>query len=269
MKYRRTGSLPQPLGIQRPEVIYQILRRRGEYIGGDDTARALWYPAETVRAEGYDTPITGWRGRHVNTLRLWSARANDPIHLYAFNQGDFLGAMAARAQAEAISKVLYPSDATPSGQELRLRQEYFFTSASLQDLLARHLAEHDSLSSLPEHVAIQLNDTHPAIAVAELMRLLVDEHECSWNESWRITTSTLNYAPHLAAGGAGNAGRWADQPALAAADADHLRHQLGSSQAAEQSGVFDPAKLAAVSLIRRMATSACAWSTSLSSVRIK
>ncbi len=187
-----------PWEFERCEVTYPI-RFGGmvEYIGGDDdTARGLWYAAETVLAVAYDTPITGWRGRHVNTLRLWSARSPDPIQLYAFNQGDYVGAMAARDRAEAISRVLYPSDATLSGQELRLRQEFFFTSASLQDLVRRHVAEHGYLSSLPEHAAIQLNDTHPAIAVAELMRILVDERELSWAEAWRITTGTLNYTNH-------------------------------------------------------------------------
>jgi starch phosphorylase len=187
-----------PWEFERCEVTYPI-RFGGmvEYIGGDDdTARGLWYAAETVLAVAYDTPVTGWRGRHVNTLRLWSARSPDPIQLCAFNQGDYVGAMAARDRAEAISRVLYPSDATLSGQELRLRQEFFFTSASLQDLVRRHVAEHGSLTSLPEHAAIQLNDTHPAIAVAELMRILVDERELSWAEAWRITTNTLNYTNH-------------------------------------------------------------------------
>jgi starch phosphorylase len=242
-----------PWEFERPEAIYQIgFGGAVEYIGGDaDTARALWYPAETVRAEAYDTPITGWRGRHINTLRLWSARANDPIHLYAFNQGDFLGAMAAKAKAEAISKVLYPSDATPSGQELRLRQEYFFTSASLQDLVRRHLAQFDSLSSLPDHVAIQLNDTHPAIAVAELMRLLVDEHEVSWNEAWRITTNTLNYTNHTLLPEALESwpvelmGRLLPRlmQIIYVINWNHLKD-------AEQANVFDPARIAAISLIQ-------------------
>ncbi len=206
-------------------------------MGGDErTARAVWYPAEFIRAVAYDTPITGWRGRHVNTLRLWSARASDPIHLYAFNQGDFVGAMAARARAEAISSVLYPSDATPNGQELRLRQEYFFTSASLQDLLQRHLAEHGDLTSLPEHAAIQLNDTHPAIAVAELMRLLVDEHEFSWPDAWRDHQQHAElHQSHAVAGGAGELAGGTDEPAAAAAYADHLPDQFlapGRSQAA-------------------------------------
>jgi glycogen phosphorylase len=132
----------------------------------------------------------------VNTLRLWSARATVPVHLAAFNTGDIVGATATRAQAEAISRVLYPSDATPAGQELRLRQEYFFTSASLQDIVRRHLQQYDDLESLPEHVAIQLNDTHPAIAVAELMRILIDEWDFRWNDAWRITNATLSYTNH-------------------------------------------------------------------------
>ncbi len=168
-----------------------------EYIGGDEaTARAIWYPGETVLALAYDTPIAGWRGQHVNSLRLWSARAADPIHLSAFNNGDHVGALAARTRAEAISRVLYPNDATLEGQELRLRQEYFFTSASLQDLVRRHLAEFGSLESLSDHAAIQLNDTHPAIAVAELMRILIDEHDFSWQSAWTTTRATLSYTNH-------------------------------------------------------------------------
>ena len=187
-----------PWEFDRQEIVYPIgFGGLVEYIGGDaTTARGVWYPAETVHAIAYDTPVVGWRGRHVNTLRLWSARTTEPIHLQAFNQGDYVGALAARAQAEAISRVLYPSDATPAGQELRLRQEFFFTSASLQDIVRRHLAQYGDLGSLPDHAAIQLNDTHPAIGVAELMRLLVDEQEVSWADAWRITTGTLNYTNH-------------------------------------------------------------------------
>src|SRR3569623_1152856 len=143
-----------------------------------------------------DTPVAGWRGRHVNALRLWSARIAAPIQLATFNKGDYVGAVAARARAEAISRVLYPNDATPEGQELRLRQEYFFTAASLQDIVRRHLDEFGTLESLPDHAAVQLNDTHPAIAVAELMRILVDDHACTWEAAWRITKSTLNYTNH-------------------------------------------------------------------------
>ncbi len=188
-----------PWEFERLEAEYSI-RFGGtvEYIGGGagGTARGLWYPDERVLAIAHDTPVVGWRGRHVNALRLWSARSTTPVHLSAFNQGDFVGATAPRAHAEAISRVLYPSDATPLGQELRLRQEYFFTSASLQDIVRRHLAQFDDLASLPEHTAIQLNDTHPAIAVAELMRILVDEHDYSWDDAWRITNATLGYTNH-------------------------------------------------------------------------
>ncbi len=187
-----------PWEFERLETEYSI-RFGGnvEYVGGSgDTARGLWYPAERVLAVAHDTPITGWRGRHVNTLRLWSARSTTPVHLGTFNDGDVVGATAPRMQAEAISRVLYPSDATPAGQELRVRQEYFFTSASLQDIVRRHLQEFDNLDSLPSHVAIQLNDTHPAIAVAELMRILVDEHDHSWDDAWRITKATLSYTNH-------------------------------------------------------------------------
>jgi starch phosphorylase len=191
-------STVNPWEFERPEVVYPVCFGGAiEYIGGDETtARGLWYPGERVLAVAYDTPVAGWRGRHVNTLRLWSSRATDPIHLHRFNQGDHLGAQEARAMAEAITRVLYPGDVSAAGQELRLRQEFFFTSASLQDLLRRHLQQYESVSSLPDHAAIQLNDTHPAIAVAELMRLLIDEHECSWAEAWRITQATLSYTNH-------------------------------------------------------------------------
>jgi glycogen phosphorylase len=168
-----------------------------EYLGGDQaTARAVWYPEEIVLAVPYDTPITGWRGRHVNPLRLWSARAPSPIQLTALDRGDVVGATAERTQAETISRVLYPNDATPVGQELRLRQEYFFTSASLQDITRRHFDEFGTLASLAEHAAVQLNDTHPAIAVAELMRILVDEHNFDWTKAWKITRATLSYTNH-------------------------------------------------------------------------
>ena len=163
---------------------------------GSQTGKAVWNPAERVLAVAFDTPLAGWRGRHVNTLRLWSARAPRPLHLSTFNRGDYVGAMASSARAEAISRVLYPSDATASGQELRLRQEYFFTSASLQDIVQRHLRRFDNLQDLHHHAAIQLNDTHPAVAVAELMRILVDEHDVEWGQAWSITRATLGYTNH-------------------------------------------------------------------------
>jgi starch phosphorylase len=163
----------------------------------DGAERHVWRPAETVDAVAYDTPVIGWRGHYANTLRLWSARAADPLRLDAFNRGDHIRALEPRDRANAISQVLYPSDETPAGQELRLRQEYFFTSASLQDLVLRHMRQQNGdIRLLPDKAAIQLNDTHPAIAVAELMRILIDLHELPWEEAWHITTATISYTNH-------------------------------------------------------------------------
>ncbi|MDN7140416.1 glycogen/starch/alpha-glucan phosphorylase [Pseudomonas sp. JQ170] len=187
-----------PWEFERAEVIYPI-----SFGGSVETVhdangqqRQVWWPAETVRAVAYDTPVVGWRGSSVNTLRLWRARALEELHLERFNAGDHLGAVAEVARAESISRVLYPADSTEAGQELRLRQEYFFVCASLQDLLRRHLNMHDSLLNLHESAAIQLNDTHPSIAVAELMRLLVDQHEVPWDTAWQLTVDTLAYTNH-------------------------------------------------------------------------
>jgi starch phosphorylase len=158
--------------------------------------RYVWHPAEVVAAVAYDTPVVGWRGNYANTLRLWSAWATDPLRLDAFNRGDHIGAVASQAHANAISQVLYPGDGSPAGQELRLRQEYFFSAASLQNLLARHIRQHGDIRTLADKAAIQLNDTHPAIAIAELMRLLLDEHNLPWNAAWQITTGTFSYTNH-------------------------------------------------------------------------
>ncbi|MFZ6761491.1 glycogen/starch/alpha-glucan phosphorylase [Pseudoroseomonas sp. WGS1072] len=191
-------SLGNPWEFERSNIIYDI--GFGGHVaaeaGVDGRQRLVWYPGETVRAIAYDTPIVGWRGKWINTLRLWSARATDPIHLEEFNRGDHVGAMANRVRAEAISRVLYPSDETAAGQELRLRQEYFFASASLQDLLRRHLRLHGDIHSLAGKAAVQLNDTHPAIAVSELMRLLVDLHGLAWDKAWDITRATFSYTNH-------------------------------------------------------------------------
>jgi starch phosphorylase len=187
-----------PWEFVRPECNYAIgFGGWVEMVQGDDErAWHVWHPAETVEAVGYDTPIVGWRGRHVNTLRLWSARATDPLKLEAFNAGDYVGAFSEAVRAEAISKVLYPSDATPAGQELRLRQEYFFASASLLDLIRRHLKQWGDVRTLGEHAAVQLNDTHPAIGIAELMRILVDLNKVDWDEAWAITQATFSYTNH-------------------------------------------------------------------------
>ena len=191
-------SFRNPWEFERPEATYDIL-----YGGRVETVasrggglRHVWHPAESIRAVAYDTPIVGWRGNHVNALRLWSARAADPMRLDVFNLGDHVGALTEQARAEAISKVLYPSDATPAGRELRLRQEYFFVSASLQDLVQRHCRSYSAIYTLPHHAAIQLNDTHPSITIAELMRILVDLHNVPWDQAWEVTVAACAYTNH-------------------------------------------------------------------------
>lgn len=188
-------SFRNPWEFERRESAYQICFG-GAVAATEKAGEVIWTPEETVFAVAYDTPIVGWRGRDASTLRLWRARAMHPLSLDAFNQGDLVGAVAERNRAEAISKVLYPNDSTPAGQELRLRQEFFFTSASLQDLVRRHYRQFGKLDNLPEKVAIQLNDTHPALAVAELMRLLIDDHGFSWEDAWTITSGTISYTNH-------------------------------------------------------------------------
>ncbi len=158
--------------------------------------RHVWKPTERVLAVAFDTPVVGWRGKRVNTLRLWSAMAIDPILLEAFNAGDHIGALRESNKAEALSRVLYPADAHQAGQELRLRQEYFFSTASLQDIIQRHISKFGDLMSLPDKAAIHLNDTHPAIAVVELMRLLLDLHGIDFDQAWRITKRTFAYTNH-------------------------------------------------------------------------
>ncbi|MFC3164002.1 glycogen/starch/alpha-glucan phosphorylase [Ciceribacter thiooxidans] len=187
-----------PWEFERRESSYEIgFGGAVETNGGpDEPRRYVWKPAERVIATGYDTPVVGWRGARVNTLRLWSAQPIDPILLDAFNAGDHIGALRESNKAETLTRVLYPADATPAGQELRLRQEYFFCSASLQDILRRHLQQGNSLVSLPDKVAIQLNDTHPAVSVAELMRLLCDMHGLDFDQAWEITWRTFSYTNH-------------------------------------------------------------------------
>ncbi len=189
-----------PWQFERPEAVYEVgyggtVTDDGVDQGGEPR-RARWQPASKVLAVAFDTPIAGWRGERVNTLRLWSARSPDIMRLDEFNRGDYLGALADQAEAESISRVLYPDDSTEKGQELRVRQEYFFVSASLKDLIRRHLDQYPDLANLPEKAAIQLNDTHPALAVPELMRLLVDERGLAWDEAWRITRACIAYTNH-------------------------------------------------------------------------
>src|SRR5262245_39478599 len=158
--------------------------------------RHVWTPQERVLAVAYDTPVVGWRGNRVNTLRLWSALPIDPILLDAFNAGDHIGALRESNKAEVLTQVLYPADSHLAGQELRLRQEYFFSTASLQDILQRHLSQYGDLLSLPDKAAIHLNDTHPAVAVPELMRLLMDVHLIDFDTAWDITKRTFAYTNH-------------------------------------------------------------------------
>jgi starch phosphorylase len=164
--------------------------------GSAASSRFAWQPDERMLAVAHDTPVVGWRGRRVNSLRLWNAKPIEPILLSVFNSGDHVGALRPSNRAEAITRVLYPADSHPEGQELRLRQEYFFSSASLQDIVQRHLGSFASLQNLADKVSIQLNDTHPAVAIPELMRLLMDLHGHDWENAWTITRATFSYTNH-------------------------------------------------------------------------
>ncbi len=183
-----------PWEFRRRESAYVI--GFGGEVHGSETGAVTWKPGEIVEALAVDTPVVGWRGRRVNTLRLWTARSLDPFRLDAFNQGDFQGAMADQMRAETLVRVLYPNDTTAAGQELRLRQEYFFSSASIQDIVRRHIQYFGDVRTLPDRAAIQLNDTHPAVSVAELMRLLLDDHGLDFDEAWEITQATFGYTNH-------------------------------------------------------------------------
>ncbi|WP_230772116.1 glycogen/starch/alpha-glucan phosphorylase [Sphingomonas sp. Leaf4] len=183
-----------PWEFERRESAYPV--GFGGEVTGDENGAVHWHPAEMVEAMAVDTPVIGWRGARVNTLRLWTARAYDPIRLDRFNAGDHEGALAGQVRAETLVRVLYPADATPAGQELRLRQEYFFSSASIQDIVRRHVQYSGDIRTLADKAAIQLNDTHPAVSVAELMRLLIDEHALDLDEAWTITKATFGYTNH-------------------------------------------------------------------------
>ena len=184
--------------FDRREAAYEIgfggLVTFDDATGGPE--RFTWMPAERVIATGFDTPVVGWRAARVNTLRLWESYPLDPIRLDRFNAGDHVGSLSESNRADSLTRVLYPADASASGQELRLRQEYFFSSASIQDILRRHLQSNDDLGNLSDKVAIQLNDTHPAVAVPELMRLLMDAHGYDFDAAWEITKATVSYTNH-------------------------------------------------------------------------
>ncbi|MFT5770605.1 MAG: starch phosphorylase, partial [Lysobacterales bacterium] len=182
-----------PWEFERPEASY-LISFGGTVVngGGSDS----WHPEEQVIACANDMPIAGWKATHVNTLRLWSAKPAKTFDLSRFNQGDYLQASQHQVLAEALTRILYPDDSTDKGRELRLKQEYFFTSASAQDLIRRFLSDHEDLLQLPELAAIQLNDTHPAIMVPELVRLLTDQHGMEFHQAFEITRRCVSYTNH-------------------------------------------------------------------------
>jgi len=182
----------------RGNVRYTV-RFGGRSVAVDDPDPSLphrWVDTQDIYAIGFDQLIPGNRCSTVNHLRLWSGRGITPFDIDAFNDGDYAAAVKEQVDAKNLSRVLYPDDTTPQGKELRLKQQYFFVSASLQDMLATHLNEGRALESLPEAVAVQLNDTHPSVAIPELMRLLVDEHGLRWDAAWRITSAVFSYTNH-------------------------------------------------------------------------
>ncbi len=199
---RKTGCPSATRGNSNGPEVSHLIGFGGtvEPVGDADcpeNLRHVWHPAETVEAVAYDTPVVGWRGGHVNTLRLWSARAPDPLRLDAFNQGDHIGA-AGRPRARqrhlpgALSQRGHPRrpGAAPAAGILLLLRRPCTTSCY------RHVHQHGDIRTLPEHAAIQLNDTHPAIAIAELMRILVDVHDMPWEEAWEITQAAFSYTNH-------------------------------------------------------------------------
>ncbi len=187
-----------PWEFPRPEVLYPVkfYGRVVDYVDERGRRRCHWIGTEDVMAMAYDTPVPGWRTNTVNNLRLWSAKASRDFDLRYFNEGNYIKAVEAKNSSENLSRVLYPDDTTAMGRELRLKQEYFFVSASLQDILRRFLKAHDDLRRLPDKAAIQLNDTHPALAIPELMRLLLDVHGLDWDLAWDITRRTFSYTNH-------------------------------------------------------------------------
>ena len=179
--------------FERPEAAFRI------GFGGtvaENGRAAVWTPQDAVLAKAYDTPVIGWQGKWANTLRLWGAEAPSSFDLEAFNRGDYEGAAQPEALARTISRVLYPDDTTARGKELRLKQEFFFTAASLRDILRRFSAEHGDLRALPDRVAIQMNDTHPAIAGPELVRILHDERGMAFEDAVDTARQCLAYTNH-------------------------------------------------------------------------
>ena len=182
-----------PWEFIRPECSYTV-RFGGRLV--PQNGHSLWLDTQDVIATAYDSGVPGHQMSSVVTMRLWSARASGGVNLDAFNRGDYIQAVEAKNQSENVSRVLYPDDRTEHGHELRLRQEYFFVSASLQDILQRHLKNHSGFDDLADKVAIHLNDTHPALAVPELMRLLMDEYQVAWEKAWSLCTRIFSYTNH-------------------------------------------------------------------------
>jgi starch phosphorylase len=187
-----------PWELPRPEVMFMVQfgGRTVTFTDEKGQRRSHWVDADTVTAMAYDTPVPGYGTETVNNMRLWSAKASRDFDLRYFNEGNYIKAVEQKTESEKLSKVLYPDDSTPLGRELRLKQQYFFVSASLQDIVRRFLTDHADLDELPERVSIQLNDTHPSIAIPELMRLLVDIHGLDWDRAWEIARRTFAYTNH-------------------------------------------------------------------------
>ncbi|TQK03540.1 glycogen/starch/alpha-glucan phosphorylase [Herbaspirillum sp. SJZ107] len=182
-----------PWEIARPDVQYRV-RFGGRIEQHGD--KVEWVDTHDVMALAYDTIVPGYATEATNLLRLWSAKADQEFNLSAFNGGNYVGAVEEKNASENVSRVLYPDDSTLAGRELRVRQEYFFCAASLQDIIGRFLEKHDDFDQLPQHVAIHLNDTHPVLAVPELMRLLIDDHGIAFPRAWAITQKVFSYTNH-------------------------------------------------------------------------
>jgi starch phosphorylase len=194
-KWLRLGN---PWEICRPEVSY-VVNFGGytqQYLEDNGCFRVRWVPHRVVRGIAYDTPVSSYRGDMVDLLRLWKSEAVESFDFEAFNVGDYYKAVDQKVISETVSKVLYPNDEPEIGKTLRLAQQYFFVSCSLQDMIRIHLLREQKLETFHESFAIQLNDTHPSIAVAELMRLLLDEHRMDWDKAWKITQQSMAYTNH-------------------------------------------------------------------------
>ncbi len=187
-----------PWLIEQPDepVRISVYGRLGHGQDRHGNPRPQWLDAKHLIGVPFDMPVVGYGGHTVNFLRLYSARASDEFDIQKFNEGDYVRAVEDKIASETISKVLYPSDAVAAGRELRLIQEYFFVACAIRDIVRRYLRHHASFDDFPKHVAIQLNDTHPALAVAELMRVLMDENLVPWEKAWEVTQATLSYTNH-------------------------------------------------------------------------